>query len=259
MTLDQVCIDDDVSQKIKTNIIDYINSEQLDIKRLNNLPTKRGIIFVGDPGQGKTHVSRALANTLNTTFMVVSRFSQGAQVDSIFNFLRSFDRAVVLFEDIDIYLRDRNDSDNEVLSTFLNQLDGIETNTHLIVILTTNDIDVLDKAIKNRPGRFDCTIKFKSPSIETKVKILQTLCADQIVKEITPEDFKNIIEQLPPTYSPAQLRDFHISTCILAIEKNQIDENKKVILTKEIFVEISNKTKTENNSKPIVGFHNDAA
>ena len=75
VTFDDIFIDKEVRAIVQTNIIDYLDEKQVKLKKLNKLPTKRGIIFEGDPGTGKTFLSRVLANTLNATFMVISNLS----------------------------------------------------------------------------------------------------------------------------------------------------------------------------------------
>ena len=54
---------------------------------------------------------------------------------------------------------DTNSLNNNNLSFFLNIIDGLNECSGRIIILTTNKIDYLDKAII-RPGRIDIKIRF---------------------------------------------------------------------------------------------------
>ena len=49
-------------------------------------------------------------------------------------------------------------------SAFLNELDGFETNTGVVVLATTNHPERLDPAILNRPSRFDRKYYFNLPA-----------------------------------------------------------------------------------------------
>jgi hypothetical protein len=54
--------------------------------------------------------------------------------------------------------------DNNNRSFFLNELDGFNSNTGLVVLATTNYPDRLDAAILNRPSRFDRKYYFNLPA-----------------------------------------------------------------------------------------------
>ena len=54
----------------------------------------------------------------------------------------------------------KNNLNNNNLSFFLNIIDGLNECSGRIIIMTTNKIDYLDKAII-RPGRIDIKINFK--------------------------------------------------------------------------------------------------
>jgi SpoVK/Ycf46/Vps4 family AAA+-type ATPase len=65
---------------------------------------------------------------------------------------------VLVLEDIDAMIDDHN------RSFFLNELDGFESNTGLVVLATTNHPDKLDPAILDRPSRFDRKYHFNLPA-----------------------------------------------------------------------------------------------
>lgn len=67
----------------------------------------------------------------------------------VFNHARMMSPCVVILEDLDSLINDRN------RSFFLNQLDGLEGNDGLLIIGTTNHMDRLDPGLSNRPSRFD--------------------------------------------------------------------------------------------------------
>jgi SpoVK/Ycf46/Vps4 family AAA+-type ATPase len=73
---------------------------------------------------------------------------------------------LLVLEDIDSMIDDEN------RSFFLNELDGFESNTGLVVLATTNHADRLDQAILNRPSRFDRKYYFNLPGPEERRKYL---------------------------------------------------------------------------------------
>ena len=251
VSFDDIFLDEEIRNEVQTNIIDYIDEKKVLLKKHNGIPTKRGIIFVGAPGTGKTFLSRVLANTLKSTFMVVTNLSSLSELKNIFKFVAQFDRVVLLFEDIDIYIHHR-ELGSGLLPTMLNALDGIETITnHLVVLCTTNNIESFDEALKNRPGRFDLKLYFDAPSKELKYTMLRGFCKG---KDITGIDFEKVISTVPSKYTGAHLKELYISACVLAIEENSIDEKDTVILTTSIFERALNRVERGSAIKHAIGF-----
>lgn len=232
VTFDDIFLDEAIRNAVQTNIIDYMDKEKVLLKTRNGIPTKRGIIFAGEPGTGKTFLSRVLANTLNTTFMVITNLSSLTELKNIFKFAAQFDRIVLLFEDIDTYIKHR-DLGSGLLPTMLNALDGIASITnHLIVICTTNNVETFDDALKNRPGRFDLILPFTTPSKILRQTMLKGFCKNKNVSDV---DFVKIVTKVPLKYTGAHLKELYISACVLAIEEDKVDKKGVVILTTDIF------------------------
>lgn len=70
-------------------------------------------------------------------------------MDEVFGKARLLAPCVLILEDLDSLINDRN------RSFFLNQLDGIRGNDGLLLIATTNHFDRLDPGLADRPSRFD--------------------------------------------------------------------------------------------------------
>ena len=67
----------------------------------------------------------------------------------VFEKARQMSPCVVILEDLDSLINDRN------RSFFLNQLDGLDSNDGLLIIGTTNHLDRIDSSLSSRPSRFD--------------------------------------------------------------------------------------------------------
>jgi hypothetical protein len=137
-----------------------------------HLPWKRGILFIGTPGNGKTHTVKALINALDQPCLYVKSFkSRGSDDD--WNISKVFARArkaapcLLILEDLDSLLTDEN------RSFFLNELDGFATNDGIIILATTNHPERLDPAILDRPSRFDRKYHFNLPALAERVQYIK--------------------------------------------------------------------------------------
>lgn len=139
-----------------------------------------GIILWGPPGNGKSYYLRWLASYLGVPLTVVDlRQFNDLSLVSAWNAFPS--PSLIVFEDFDSYFKGRVFQSTDdgpsypryggggmgsslSFSTLLNLLDGnMARRTGLIVCLTTNDMDSVDPALANRPGRFAHSLFFGNP------------------------------------------------------------------------------------------------
>ncbi|HEY1959145.1 MAG TPA: ATP-binding protein [Polyangiaceae bacterium] len=138
----------------------------------HGLPWRRGALFLGPPGNGKTHCVRALVKELAIPSLYVQSIKTRYETDEA-NLKRVFERArqlrpcVLVLEDLDALINAEN------RSFFLNQLDGFEKNVGMIVLATTNHPDKIDPAILDRPSRFDRKYHFDLPELEERAAYLR--------------------------------------------------------------------------------------
>ncbi len=112
------------------------------------IPWKRGFLFYGKPGTGKTMFTRALAEKLNLPLII---FDLASMDSTEFNHAWSqiLPRRIVLFEDFDsIFVKRNNIMDSGLdFSTILNALDGADKKQGVLTIITTNYPEKLDFAL----------------------------------------------------------------------------------------------------------------
>lgn len=136
------------------------------------LAWRRGALFLGPPGNGKTHCLRALVRELSIPSLYVQSLSH-PHVPSEILLAQVFCRArklrpcILIFEDLDALVTPAN------RAYFLNQLDGFEKNVGLMVIGTTNHPERIDPAIVDRPSRFDRKYVFGLPGPVERLEYLQ--------------------------------------------------------------------------------------
>lgn len=127
---------------------------------------KRSYLFYGRGGTGKTSLGMALAKYLHYDLYVVNL--AGLEEDSDLQALsrRIRKNSVVMLEDIDCILEDREVKNDKLnFSTVLNFLDGLYAPSDCVFVLTTNKPEVLDKAL-TRKGRVDLALHIDYPNTD---------------------------------------------------------------------------------------------
>jgi chaperone BCS1 len=143
-------------------ILDYLNGflANREAFRKVDIPFRTGILLHGEPGSGKSSTALAIANELKMNVYIVSltSLSNDEALSDCFSAIPP--NSIVILEDIDIVSavkeRDGDDDNGVTMTGMLNVLDGFQSPPGVITIMTTNRLDVLDKAII-RPGRVDLT------------------------------------------------------------------------------------------------------
>ncbi|KAL2145706.1 hypothetical protein VTI28DRAFT_6581 [Corynascus sepedonium] len=140
------------------------------------VPWKRGLIYYGPPGNGKTISIKAMMHTLYNRqdpvpALYVRSFSSfgGPEygISQIFLKARQFAPCYLIFEDLDSLVTD------SVRSYFLNEIDGLRSNDGIFIVGSTNHLDRLDPGISKRPSRFDRKYYFPDPDLDQRVAYCQ--------------------------------------------------------------------------------------
>jgi DNA replication protein DnaC len=160
-TFDNLILRDALKQEIQNDFGQFFLSRE--VYERYRIPWKRGVLFIGPPGNGKTHTLKALINQLAHPCLYVKGFKSEYATEQenmrvVFERARMTTPCLLVFEDLDSMIDDKN------RSFFLNELDGFETNTGVVVLATTNYPEKLDPAILDRPSRFDRKYYFHLPA-----------------------------------------------------------------------------------------------
>ncbi|MFL5695022.1 MAG: AAA family ATPase [Ktedonobacteraceae bacterium] len=199
------------------------------------IPWKRGILFVGPPGNGKTHAVKALINSMEQPCLYVKSFRLAHGAPDDFAIRQVFDRArrsapcVLVFEDLDAQLTPQN------RSFFLNELDGFAANIGIVTLATTNHPERLDPAILDRPSRFDRKYPFDLPELaERKAYIAMWNATLKPQLRLSDEGIAKISD-LTDTFSFAYLKELFLSSMMRWISKPQ-GETMEEIMIKQVSV-----------------------
>jgi len=159
---DDIIIDDEVRTVLWRNVVDLHHRRAL--LTTHGVPLRRGVLLYGPPGTGKTFACRYLCGKLPETTRLIVAGNALLQVKSVFNLARMLQPALVILEDVDLVFSARQITlYSSVLGELLDQMDGLRPFEEIGVILTTNAIDRLEAAIKDRPGRISQCVYLGPP------------------------------------------------------------------------------------------------
>lgn len=138
---DSIVLEEEMKEAIMRDVVGFFDAREQ--YKYFGTPWKRGLIFHGTPGNGKTMTVKAIMKTLMgredpIPTLYVKTFAQrgyGPQqsVRQIFTKARRSAPCLLLFEDVDSLVKE------EVRSYFLNEIDGLENNDGILMIGSTNN------------------------------------------------------------------------------------------------------------------------
>lgn len=137
---------------------------------------KRGLIFSGPPGNGKTSTALAVAKELklNVHCLNLSNCESDTQLLGLIKDIHE-KPAMLLVEDIDCSVNGREQINKQVnFNTVLNIFDGAFSKDGIVVVFTTNHIEKLDPALI-RAGRIDMNIEFSNPTAKNFSDMINTM------------------------------------------------------------------------------------
>ncbi|KAG9315516.1 P-loop containing nucleoside triphosphate hydrolase protein [Chiua virens] len=149
-------------------------------ERLGVRPPK-GLLLYGPPGCSKTVLARACATESGVNFVALLNKYVGESeraVRELFRKARAASPSIIFFDEIDALGTSRSDSDGGmsshegVLTSLLNEMDGVQELVGVTIIAATNRPDVMDSALM-RPGRLDRILFIGPPNQEGREEIIR--------------------------------------------------------------------------------------
>jgi len=223
---------DEAKQEL-TEIVEFLKYPEKFVALGARIP--KGVLLVGPPGTGKTLLSKAVAGEAGVPFFSISgsEFVEmfvgvgASRVRDLFDQAKKNSPCIVFVDEIDAVGRQRgaglgggHDEREQTLNQLLVEMDGFDTNTHVIVIAATNRPDVLDPALL-RPGRFDRHVTLDRPDIKGRRSILDVHARNKPLDSTVDLD---VLARQTPGFSGADLANLINEAAILAARAN-----KKVI------------------------------
>lgn len=210
-------------------IVDFLKNPMKYIKLGARIP--KGVLLVGEPGTGKTYLSKAVAGEAGVPFYTISGSDfvemfvgvGASRVRDLFQTAKKNAPCIVFIDEIDAVGRQRgaglgggNDEREQTLNQLLVEMDGFTQNEGIIVMAATNRPDILDKALL-RPGRFDRNIYVSLPDVKAREEILEVHAKNKKLDEDV--DLENIAKKTVG-FSPADLENLLNEAALLTAREN---------------------------------------
>ena len=264
-TFDDVIGQDEVIEELKF-LTGFIRKRDLTNKL--NARTPKGILFTGPPGTGKTLLARAVAGECKTSFIYMngSAFIEqfvgtGAKrVRELFQQARRNAPCILFIDEIDSIGTSRgydftSTEHLQTLNALLQEMDGFNKNSLVLVIAATNHPENLSAALL-RAGRFDRQVIINPPDkSETRVKLFEHFFKDKPIDKSV--DFDSLA-RATSGFTGADIEMIANNASLLALS------NDSDVITQEDIIESIDKTllkgnikktKVDNDRQKIVAYH----
>lgn len=184
---------DDIAgqQELKQKLVEVVQLplEAAESFKELGVSAPKGVLLYGPPGCSKTLTAKALATESGLNFLAVkgpeilNKYVGESErtIREIFRKARSAAPAIIFFDEIDAIASGRDDAltlaSQNVLTSLLNEIDGVEELKGVVVVAATNRPSELDAALL-RPGRLDRHIYVAPPARDARESIIRKRCAN---------------------------------------------------------------------------------
>lgn len=171
------------------------------------------MLLYGPPGTGKTTIAKGIAASLDWPLITVtpSDFIAGgaSEVESrakaIFKCLEEQSKAVVLFDEIDQFILDRESSRQQgqqdifqfMTPGMLPKLQSLRDKKNCIFIIATNYAERIDDAIK-RAGRIDASYAFMQPGCLRRTQLIYDFITPESESKENKDKYRKFAEYIAP-------------------------------------------------------------
>ena len=228
ITFEQVAGLEEEKQEL-AEIVDFLKNPKKYTELGARIP--KGVLLVGPPGTGKTHISKAVAGEAGVPFFSISGSDfvemfvgvGASRVRDLFEDAKRNAPCIVFIDEIDAVGRRRgagigggNDEREQTLNQLLVEMDGFDVNEGIIILAATNRPDVLDPAIL-RPGRFDRQVTISVPDVKGRQAIFELYAKNKPIDENVD---LGVLAKRTPGFTPADIENMMNEAALLTARRN---------------------------------------
>jgi cell division protease FtsH len=258
VTFDDVAGADEAKEELE-EVVEFLKEPEKFVTFGARIP--KGVLMVGSSGTGKTLLAKAVSGEAGVPFFSIagSEFVEmfvgvgASRVRDLFQQAKRNSPCIIFVDEIDAVGRQRgaglggsHDEREQTLNQILVEMDGFDTDTHVIILAATNRPDILDPALM-RPGRFDRRVVIDRPDVRGREAIFKVHIRGKpistdvdilILAKATPgfvgADIENTVNEAALLAARRSKRSISMSEFQEAIERVQLGpERKSRILSDE--------------------------
>ena len=215
ITAEDIILDPKIEAILRRNLFDFF-AHRNELHALG-LPRKRALLFYGPPGTGKTHTCRFIHTLLQGVTSILATGESLARMQDLGKLARQLQPTLVILEDVDLVFHAREINPyGTALGDLMDQLDGFTPDEEVIFMLTTNAIERVEAAIRDRPGRINQCLYFGMPTPDLRKRYLVQYLKTYGTAAV---DFDHLVKQTEGT-SQAFLKEYVLRSVQVAAEAN---------------------------------------
>lgn len=215
----------DILKRDMAQIVEIMKRPAVFAKKGIRMP--KGILLEGAPGNGKTLFAKAMAGEAKVNFIAAKATDFESmfmaigpmKVKALFKKARRCAPCIVFIDEFDGIGTKRNYSgsaieteNTRIVTALLNELDGFEPTSGVLVLAATNSIQALDEALI-RPGRFDSKFSVPYPDTEAREKLVEMYSSS---KAHTSDCTASLLAKMFDGYSCAKIESVLNKAALIA-------------------------------------------
>lgn len=213
---------------------------------------KRGLLFHGPPGTGKTRTACWLTHSLQDVTVFLVTGEQLWNIKESCSLAKSLSPAMLILEDVDLIATRRDQSfQTTALHQLMNEMDGLDSDAEVLFLLTTNQPDQIEPALANRPGRIDQAIHFPLPDFDCRRRLIELYRGRST---LAIEDWESVLRKTEGA-SPAFIKELVRKAALLAVEEIEDDSAPTVLADRHFLAALHEMTSGDGElTRRLAGF-----